>query len=618
MTTPRLLLSAAASALFLHPSLLMAQHEEQPAPAEPAALCSGPGTWQVDGGDLLQTAVVKQGAALIFGKKDWRDYDLTVRGLTEKGTHGFKVMFHVEDARNYGEFAVGNYFNTGNDRAYVVDGNWGREDGNFKPGVLDLSKWHDVRLEVRGHHVRCFLDGVLQFDGDESRFDHGRIGLATWEAAVRFRDLHVTAPDGSRLWSGFAGILPSDAPAAVPPVASGEPTGPPPQSEARVTLSGHWMRDGDDLRQTDVTRENATLLLGDSSWDAYDLVVQGLTEKGTHGFRVLFHATDEANHAEFAIGHHFNTTSELSRVVSGKWSRAANHYKEQKIDLKRWHEVRLVVRKKHVKCFLDGGLVFVSEEKVLASGRIGLGTFDAGVRFRGLRVVDPEGRELLAGFPSLEQAPPAVIDSGAAPAEASEVKSAAPAGEAPRKGPDQSRKLFQTASSPWGGGEFHFVEGGVETPRGQDGVPPVNSLWVASTRLTRQSRLQCQIQGKTQPGAMVGFVFGLADPTDCFIADVWMQGTEWELRIYRHHLGQPLQELAKKRVHIAAEDVTKWWDLELEIDQKSVSFGIGKDSRVVYSGDETIEGGFGLYVSGATTAAEPFILRNIAVSGLRK
>jgi hypothetical protein len=130
------------------------------------------------------------------------DYNLSFRGKSEFGTHGFKTVFHyVADATCY-HFAIGNYGNSGSDLSCLVDGKWDRKDGMFVAGPIDFGKWYEVRLEIRGSKIRCLVDGKEVLSSADDRFTKGRIGFSTWDSACRFRDIVVTSPNDEVLWKG--------------------------------------------------------------------------------------------------------------------------------------------------------------------------------------------------------------------------------------------------------------------------------------------------------------------------------------------------------------------------------------------------------------------------------
>ena len=56
---------------------------------------------------------------------------------------------------SYRVFAVGNYFNRGQDLSYSFGGRWGRHPSMYQPGSIAFNRWYTIRIEVRGSRVRC-------------------------------------------------------------------------------------------------------------------------------------------------------------------------------------------------------------------------------------------------------------------------------------------------------------------------------------------------------------------------------------------------------------------------------------------------------------------------------
>jgi len=74
------------------------------------------------------------------------------------------VFFHVQDIKSCRTFALGSYNNVGYETTRFLDGRWGRQPGDYRPGSIEEDRWYEVKLEVRDALVRCFLDGELLFE----------------------------------------------------------------------------------------------------------------------------------------------------------------------------------------------------------------------------------------------------------------------------------------------------------------------------------------------------------------------------------------------------------------------------------------------------------------------
>jgi hypothetical protein len=63
-------------------------------------------------------------------------------------------------------------------------------------------RWYKVRIKVRGAKCWCYLDEKQLIHKVDKPFTKGRVGLATWDASARFREIVVTTPEGKILWAG--------------------------------------------------------------------------------------------------------------------------------------------------------------------------------------------------------------------------------------------------------------------------------------------------------------------------------------------------------------------------------------------------------------------------------
>jgi len=177
--------------------------EQQPAYIDRTGERFGDGVWVNDGAEFIQTN--PEPASIYFGDPNWTDYDVSVEMKTlSKGprSQGGSLFIRAHDDGNRYSFTPGNYNNQGIDLAYRHNGQFGR-DGTYRPGAYENNRWYKMQAEVRGRSIRVWLDDKLMFQTDNPHFPSGRIGLATWNSIVRWRNLTVTDPDGKLLWKGF-------------------------------------------------------------------------------------------------------------------------------------------------------------------------------------------------------------------------------------------------------------------------------------------------------------------------------------------------------------------------------------------------------------------------------
>ena len=165
------------------------------APRPPAVVVSG--QWRVEQNELVQ----KDGpGTILLGDKELSSYDLTFEGQIVSGKEGFVALFHRTNDDNTRFFHVGELDGNRVDLGLLHRGN---EGGKSSPTPTVKGRWYKVWVKVRGAECWCYLDGDELLHDVDSRFTKGRVGLATWDAIARFRDVVITSPEGKVLWSGL-------------------------------------------------------------------------------------------------------------------------------------------------------------------------------------------------------------------------------------------------------------------------------------------------------------------------------------------------------------------------------------------------------------------------------
>jgi alpha-L-arabinofuranosidase len=114
----------------------------------------GRGQWQVVDGALRQTGR-EEGARALVGDVNWSDYTLSLKARKLSGDEGFLITFQApgDDSKTW--WNLGGWENTlhglelpGVPLAQI-------------PGGIETGRWYDIRVELQGQTIKCYLDGKL-------------------------------------------------------------------------------------------------------------------------------------------------------------------------------------------------------------------------------------------------------------------------------------------------------------------------------------------------------------------------------------------------------------------------------------------------------------------------
>ena len=121
------------------------------------------GEWEVADGALRQSSE-REGCLITTGNEDWTDYSYSLKARKLGGAEGFQVVVHFQDGGNYARWNVGGWGNTRMALQFVHDGQTESPDQGT-PVTVEAGRWYDLRVEVEGRKVRCFLDDKLVSEG---------------------------------------------------------------------------------------------------------------------------------------------------------------------------------------------------------------------------------------------------------------------------------------------------------------------------------------------------------------------------------------------------------------------------------------------------------------------
>ena len=131
-------------------------------PAGTAGWRFGKGDWAIQNGVLCQSAMAVDCRAMV-GESGWGDYTLSVQARKLSGNEGFLILFNVADNQNWTWWNIGGWGNTKYAIENCVNGNKSTL-GDKVGGQIETGKWYDLRVEISGSRVRCYLNNALIHD----------------------------------------------------------------------------------------------------------------------------------------------------------------------------------------------------------------------------------------------------------------------------------------------------------------------------------------------------------------------------------------------------------------------------------------------------------------------
>ncbi len=126
------------------------------------------GDWKVQDGAYRQRSL-DTGPLAMAGDVGWSDYTYSLKARKISGGEGFLIMF---GARSEGDWYWWNLGGWGNVRHQIEKCQGGAKMlvGDGVPGRIETGRWYDIRIEVNGARIRCYLDGKLIHDVEDQTF----------------------------------------------------------------------------------------------------------------------------------------------------------------------------------------------------------------------------------------------------------------------------------------------------------------------------------------------------------------------------------------------------------------------------------------------------------------
>lgn len=119
----------------------------------------GDGNWALGEGYYRQTSTSINCTAIASFEVETSSYVYRVKARKNSGAEGFLILFNYKDTENYCWWNLGGW-NNGTHGVEVCRSGMKSTVASVS-GTLETGRWYDVRIEVQGERVRCFLDDQL-------------------------------------------------------------------------------------------------------------------------------------------------------------------------------------------------------------------------------------------------------------------------------------------------------------------------------------------------------------------------------------------------------------------------------------------------------------------------
>ena len=120
-------------------------------------------TFSESGGVLTQRSTTMEGLLYVNENLDLgENYTIQVKATKTGGAEGFLIAFGYKDSKNYCWWNIGGWGNTKTCIERAVDGTKSQYD--FRSLVLTTGATYDLRIEVQGSNIKCYIDDELCHD----------------------------------------------------------------------------------------------------------------------------------------------------------------------------------------------------------------------------------------------------------------------------------------------------------------------------------------------------------------------------------------------------------------------------------------------------------------------
>ena len=162
------------------------------------------GKWTIEDDTIVQS-MIADNVRLVFGDKDWSDYEYSLEAKKTDGAEGFLILFRVLNDEEFYWYNIGGWSNvrSGLEKGWK-DRRWGII-GQTVDGGIETGKWYRVRVRCEGAHFQVWLGGkkLLDFTDEDNPHLKGSVGIGTWNTKAKYRNINVKSLDGKTLFEGL-------------------------------------------------------------------------------------------------------------------------------------------------------------------------------------------------------------------------------------------------------------------------------------------------------------------------------------------------------------------------------------------------------------------------------
>ena len=116
------------------------------------------GQWAIRDGAWEQSDARATASAFI-GEADWQNYTITLKARKLRGAEGFLITIRQQGPENYVVWNLGSFGN----QFHSLQQRLGQQDQLIArtPGSIEANRWYDIKVQLTGERVDCYLDGQL-------------------------------------------------------------------------------------------------------------------------------------------------------------------------------------------------------------------------------------------------------------------------------------------------------------------------------------------------------------------------------------------------------------------------------------------------------------------------